>query len=144
MTHPPDEDARYEEIRHMNGWFTPTRVRRLVMAALATIALTIGSFVAIAPASAATDKGNGVVAPWQFEKAPAPAEMDTRALCQTPTRYSNAASWNCTVFSGQFIEAWIQCDNQVYYSGLIGEGSWYILGTCPPGTWRVTEGILYY
>lgn len=134
----------------MYGWFTPTRLRRLVTAGLATIALTIGSVAVATTASAAPDvapdKGAGITVPWQVQKAPAaaPADAGTQALCQTPTRWTNAVSWNCTVFSGQFIEAWMQCDNQVYYSGFIGEGSWYILGVCPAGTWRVTEGILYY
>ena len=127
----------------MFGWFTPTRGRRLMTAALATVALTIGSSLLATPASAAADKGDGAVAVWQSQTAPAPVG-GSRAICQTPTRYTNGVTWNCTVFSGQFIEAGMQCDNQVYYSGLIGEGSWYIVGTCPPGTWRVTEGILYY
>jgi hypothetical protein len=130
----------------MNGWFTPTRVRRLLTAALATVALTVGSLIAAAPASAAPDKGASITVPWQLAKAPAaaPTGPGTQALCQTPTRWTNAVSWNCTVFSGQFIEAWMQCDNQVYYSGFIGEGSWYILGICPAGTLRVTEGINYH
>jgi hypothetical protein len=130
----------------MYGWFTPTRVRRLLTAALATLALTIGSLAAATPASAALDKGASAPVPWQLAKAPATAPTDPsiQAICQTPTRWTNGVSWNCTVFSGQFIEAWMQCDNQVYYSGLIPEGSWYIVGTCPAGTLRVTEGILYY
>ncbi|MFL6143196.1 MAG: hypothetical protein ACJ72N_15190 [Labedaea sp.] len=130
----------------MYGCSISTRARRIVTAALATAALILGSLVVAAPASAAPGKGSGVTVPWQFTKA-APAESTgpiTNALCQTPTRWTNAVSWNCTVFGGQFIEAWMQCDNQVYYSGLIPEGSWYILGVCPAGTWRVTEGILYY
>ncbi len=130
----------------MYGWFTVTRVRRLLTTVLATVALTIGSVAVAATASAAADAApdKGITVPWELTKTAAPSGPVTDALCQTPTRWTNAVSWNCTVFSGQFIEAWMQCDNQVYYSGMIPEGSWYILGVCPAGTWRVTEGILYY
>jgi hypothetical protein len=129
----------------MYGSSTPARARRVLTTILATVALIFGSFAVAAPASAAPDKGSGVTTPWQFSKAAAtPTGPSTDALCQTPTRWTNAVSWNCTVFGGQVIQAWMQCDNQVYYSDFIPEGSWYILGICPAGTWRVTEGILYY
>jgi hypothetical protein len=121
------------------------RVRRPLVGAAMTIALVIGSFIAAAPAQAAS-AGPDVV-PWSVAKttaAPAPSGRSVQALCQTPTRYTNAVTWNCTVFGGQFIEAWMTCSGTTYYSGLIPEGSWWIVGICPAGTWRDDEGIIYY
>jgi hypothetical protein len=119
-------------------------VARPLTGAIAVSALVFSSLIAAAPAQASTlapGKGTDVLSVSATAKPEGPS---TRALCQTPTRYSNGATWNCTVFSGQYIEAWMTCGGVTYYSGLIGEGSWFIIGTCPAGTLRDDEGIIYY
>jgi hypothetical protein len=116
------------------------RIRRPLIGALATAALAVGSLVAATPAQAASVDG-----PWQMVKATTtPAGPGTQALCQTPFRYYNAASWNCTVFSSEHIVAYIDCDYLRYFSPQIFEGSWFILGICPAGTRRTDEGIFDY
>lgn len=120
-----------------------SRIRRPLLGAAMTVALAIGSLAATTPAQA--DTRDTDVVPWTVAattKAPAPG-VGIQALCQTPTRYSNGVVWSCTVFSGQFIQAWMTCGGVTYYSNLIGEGSWWVIGVCPPGTWRDDEGIIY-
>jgi hypothetical protein len=119
------------------------RVRRPLAGAAATGALLLGAFAAAAPAQAAPSAPvpGADANVLTVSAAPVSDGPSTRALCSTPTRLTTQAIWECTVFSGQFIQAWINCSGTVYYSPLIGEGSWYIIGTCPPGTVRITEGI---
>jgi hypothetical protein len=122
------------------------RVRRPFAGAVVTGALVFAALATAAPAQAAplgSGQGTGSDV-LSVSATAAPEGPSTRALCQTPTRYSNAVTWNCTVFSGQYIEAWMTCGGVTYYSGLIGEGSWYIVGVCPAGTLREDEGIIYY
>ncbi|HET9140333.1 hypothetical protein [Actinophytocola sp.] len=121
------------------------RIRRPLVGAAMTAALAIGSLAATVPAQADTRDAN--TAPWTVSatgKAPTPRGVGVQALCFPPTRYSNGAVWSCDVFSGQYIQAWMTCGGVTYYSNLIGEGSWWIVGICPPGTWRDDEGIYYY
>jgi hypothetical protein len=122
-----------------------TRVRRPVTGAVAAGLLLVGSLTATTPAQASTEvTGKGAEAVITVT-ATAPSEGPSgRALCYPPFRYSNAATWECTVFSGEYIVAWITCSGTTYHSPPIYEGSWFIVGVCPAGTWRDDEGILDY
>jgi hypothetical protein len=118
-------------------------LRKASIGAMMAAAVMVLSMLAVAPAQAAPPPAQPEVS-WETVTA-TPGGMGTMALCSTPTRLTTQAIWyDCRVFSGEYIQAWISCNNYVYYSPLIGEGSWYIVGTCPPGTLRDDEGIFYY
>ncbi|TDV49701.1 hypothetical protein [Actinophytocola oryzae] len=125
-------------MKSMSSW-----LRKASVGAVTVAAVLVASLLAVAPAQAAPSPGKAD-ASWATVAA-APGEAGTRAICSPPTRLTTQAIWyDCTVFSGQYIQAWIVCSGYIYFSDLIGEGSWYIVGTCPPGTLRDDEGIIYY
>ncbi|HYQ67569.1 hypothetical protein [Actinophytocola sp.] len=118
-------------------------LRKASVGAMTGVAVMVFSMLAVAPAQAAPSAGKADVS-WVTVSA-TPGEAGTRAICSPPTRLTTQAIWyDCEVFSGQYIQAWIVCSGTIYFSSLIGEGSWYIIGTCPPGTLRDDEGIIYY
>jgi hypothetical protein len=118
-------------------------LRKASIGAMTVAAVMVCSLLAAAPAQAAPPPGQAG-ASWDAVSA-TPGEVGTKAICSPPTRLTTQAIWyDCTVFSGQYIQAWIVCSGTLYVSPLIGEGSWYIIGTCPPGTLRDDEGIYYY
>jgi hypothetical protein len=118
-------------------------LRKASVGAMTGVAVVVCSLLAVAPAQAAPSPAK-TDASWAAVSA-TPGEASTMAICSTPTRLTYQAIWHdCTVFTGEYIQAWIECNGQRYFSPLIGEGSWYIVGTCPPGTVRTDEGIDYY
>jgi hypothetical protein len=118
-------------------------LRKASVGAMAAVAVVVCSMLVAGPAQAAPQPGKADAA-WEAVTA-TPGGVGTRAICSTPTRLTTQAIWyDCEVFEGQYIQAWITCSGYTYYSPLIGEGSWYIVGTCPPGTIRDNEGIIYY
>jgi len=120
-----------------------TWLRKASIGSLAAVAVMVFSMLAVAPAQAAPAPAKAN-ASWASAEA-TPGGPSTRAICSTPTRLTTQAIWyDCTVFSGEYIQAWIVCSGYQYFSPLIPEGSWYIVGTCPPGTVRDDEGIIYY
>lgn len=117
--------------------------RKASIGVMTVVALVLGAMLSAAPAQAAPVPGHAK-ASWDAVTA-TPGDVGTRAICMPVIRLTNQAIWpDCTVFAGQFIQAWIVCSGTPYFSPLIGEGSWYIVGTCPPGTVRDDEGIIYY
>jgi hypothetical protein len=119
--------------------------RKASIGAMTFVAVVLGAMLAAAPAQAAPVPGHAK-ASWETATATAtPGDVGTKAICMPVIRLTTQAIWpDCTVFSGQFIQAWMVCSGTLYVSPLIGEGSWYIIGTCPPGTVRNDEGIIYY
>ncbi len=118
-------------------------LRKASFGAIAAVAVVVCSMLAVAPAQAAPQPAKADVS-WDAVTV-TPGDVGTRAICSTPTRLTTQAIWyDCTVFTGEYIQAWIVCSGYQYFSPYIGEGSWYIVGTCPPGTVRDDEGIIYY
>ena len=118
------------------------RIRKPLVGATLAAGLAICSLVAVAPAQASTSPVNQTDVSWQTAKEAPHGGVGIQALCFPPTRYINAAVWDCDVFSGQVIWAWIVCNGARYTSPPIGEGSWRIVGICPAGTIRNDEGII--
>jgi len=120
-----------------------TWLRKASIGTMAAATVMVCSLLVVTPAQAAPTSGQADVS-WEAATVTA-GEVGTQAICSTPTRLTNQAIWyDCTVFTGEYIQAWIICDGWLYVSPYIGEGSWYIIGTCPPGTLRDDEGIYYY
>jgi hypothetical protein len=118
--------------------------RRPLMHAMALALGLLFALVAVTPAQASDWSGARPAASWQTAAAtaaPAPSH-GLQALCFPPTRYTNGAVWQCEVFSGQFIQVWMVCGGVRYTSAPIGEGSWWITGVCPAGTFRTDDGVI--
>ena len=118
-------------------------LRKASFGAITVTAVMVCTLLAVTPAQAAPSPAEPD-ASWATASA-TPGGVGTMAICSTPTRLTTQVIWyDCTVFSGEFIQAWMVCSGTLYVSPYIGEGSWYIVGTCPPGTLREDEGIYYY
>jgi len=113
-----------------------------------TVGAVVVSTLLVAVPAQAAPSSDEVEVSWDAVTA-TPGEVGTMAICSTPTRLTTQAIWySCTVFSGEVIQAWMICTDNVedylYVSPYIGEGSWRIIGTCPPGQIREDEGIYYF
>ncbi|MEW2526357.1 hypothetical protein [Streptomyces sp. NPDC047071] len=126
------------------------QMHMVLRAGLVFLAAMVVGIATMASAQATPSPGKGDV--WQAQRTsakaalaastwvPTPAGALARYYCYPPTRYYNAATWNCTVRSGAIV-FWIECSiGGTYTSAPHGPGNYFVRAQCPQGR-RLSEGV---